>query len=276
MMTTSKNKTITKKDIRKTTFRALSLEYSFNYERQQSIGFVFSLIPILRKLYKTEKEKAAALKRHLEFFNTTPFVSSAIIGVTVALEEENAREKEFDVRTINNVKASLMGPLAGIGDSLYWGTLRLIATGVGTSLALQGNILGPILFFLVFNIPMLTLFFTYSHIGHRVGTGFIQKLTHSGGLGKLTYGASILGLLVIGGMVASLVNIYVPLDIGSGDAASSVQETLDSIMPGMLPLAAFWLIYWLLGRNVKTTTILIGIFVFSILAAWLGIFSIES
>ncbi|MCK1986043.1 MULTISPECIES: PTS system mannose/fructose/sorbose family transporter subunit IID [unclassified Peribacillus] len=271
---TKTSKTLTKSDIRKSVLRALSLEFSFNYERQQSLGFAFAMIPILKKLYSKKEDMEKALKRHLEFFNTTPYVSPLILGIMGAMEEQNAKDKQFDESSINSVKASLMGPLAGIGDSLYWGTLRLIATGIGTSLALNGNLLGPILFFLIFNIPMLALFFSYMTMGHKLGTGFISKLQKTGAMGKLTYGASILGLLVIGGMSASMINIYVPWEIGSGDSATSIQSVLDSIMPGLLPLWAFWIIYWLLGRNVKTTTILLGIFVLGIVAAGLNILSI--
>ncbi|MFS0603859.1 PTS system mannose/fructose/sorbose family transporter subunit IID [Peribacillus frigoritolerans] len=271
---TKTSKTLTKSDIRKSVLRALSLEFSFNYERQQSLGFAFAMIPILKKLYSKKEDMEKALKRHLEFFNTTPYVSPLILGIMGAMEEQNAKDKQFDESSINSVKASLMGPLAGIGDSLYWGTLRLIATGIGTSLALNGNLLGPILFFLIFNIPMLALFFSYMTMGHKLGTGFISKLQKTGAMGKLTYGASILGLLVIGGMSASMINIYVPWEIGSGDSATSIQSVLDSIMPGLLPLGAFWIIYWLLGRNVKTTTILLGIFVLGIVAAGLNILSI--
>jgi fructoselysine/glucoselysine PTS system EIID component len=271
---TKTSKTLTKSDIRKSVFRALTLEFSYNYERQQSLGFAFAMIPMLKKLYSKKEDMENALKRHLEFFNTTPYVSPLILGIMGAMEEQKANDKEFDESSINSVKASLMGPLAGIGDSLYWGTLRLIATGVGTSLALDGNLLGPILFFLIFNIPMLALFFSYMTMGHKLGTGVISKLQQSGAMGKLTYGASILGLLVIGGMSASMISIYVPWKIGSGDNATSIQSVLDSIMPGLLPLGAFWIIYWLLGRNVKTTTILLGIFVVGIIAAGLNIFSI--
>jgi fructoselysine and glucoselysine-specific PTS system IID component len=274
-MTKTSNR-LTKGDLRKSFLRALTLEFSYNYERQQSLGFTFTMIPILKKLYSNKEDMAKALKRHLEFFNTTPYVAPLIVGITAAMEEENANDDDFDESAINNVKASLMGPLAGVGDSLYWGTLRLIATGVGTSLALKGNILGPILFLLLFNIPMLALFFTYFNIGHKVGTGFLSKLQKSGAMGKLTYGASILGLLVIGGMSASMISIFIPGKIGSGDGAAKIQSILDSIMPGLLPLAAFWIIYWLLGRNVKNTTILIGIFIIGIVAAGLKIFSVAS
>ncbi|MFD2211426.1 PTS system mannose/fructose/sorbose family transporter subunit IID [Virgibacillus halophilus] len=275
MMKTSKDKKEKQSLLNKIFLRSLTLEYSFNYERQQALGFAFTMIPALKKLYKHEEEMAKALKRHLEFFNTTPYISNFIFGITVAMEEENARSKDFDTSTINSVKASLMGSLSGIGDSLYWGTIRLIATGIGTSLALKGNFLGVILFFLIFNVPTVILSYTYLQIGYRVGTSFLSKLSSSGLMEKLTYGASILGLLVIGGMSATMIKTYVPLKIGVGDSATKVQSILDQIMPGLIPLGIFWVIYWLLGKGYKTTTLLLGIFVIGILFTWVGVFGVE-
>lgn len=269
------DKKVSKTILNKMFLRSLTLEASFNYERQQGLGYAFTMAPVLKKLYKKDTERTEAMQRHLEFFNATPYISQFIFGVSAAMEEENAQKKDFDTSSILSVKASLMGPLAGIGDSLYWGTIRLIATGIGTSMALQGNILGPILFFLMFNIPTFILSYFYMHIGYKVGTGFLSKLASSGAMEKLTYGASILGLLVIGGMSASMINTYVPLKIGSGEEATVVQDVLNQIMPGLLPLGIFWLIFWLLGKGAKTTTILIGIFIIGILSAWIGILGVE-
>ena len=151
-MTTSK--LITKRDLRKVFFRSFPMEWTWNYEKQQNLGYTYAMIPIIEKLYKDKpEEKAAALQRHLEFFNTTPHMVTLILGISTAMEEENALDENFDTSSINSVKAGLMGPLAGIGDSFMWGTLRIIATGIGTSLAMNGNILGPIL--LVHYIPLL-------------------------------------------------------------------------------------------------------------------------
>ena len=153
-MMTSETKVLNKRDLMKVFWRSFTMEWTWNYERQANLGYGFAMVPILEKLYKDKpEEKAEALQRHLEFFNTTPHVSTLILGISSAMEEQNSTQEDFDTSSINNVKVGLMGPLAGIGDSLLWGTLRIIATGIGTSLALQGNILGPILFLLIFNIP---------------------------------------------------------------------------------------------------------------------------
>ena len=150
---------ITEGDLRKVFWRSFPLQASFNYERMQNVGFCYSLLPILKKLYPNKDDMAAALKRHLSFFNTTPQVVTLITGACVAMEEENAQaEREggsFDMESIAALKAALMGPVAGIGDSFFWGTFRVIAAGVGCGLAAQGSILGAILFLLIFNVPAL-------------------------------------------------------------------------------------------------------------------------
>ncbi|MCM3239209.1 PTS system mannose/fructose/sorbose family transporter subunit IID [Heyndrickxia oleronia] len=263
---------LTKKDLRRLFWRSFQMEFSWNYERQMNLAYTYAMIPILKKLYKKKEDLSNALMRHLEFFNTTPHIVTMMLGVSAAMEEQNAKDKNFDPSTINNVKASLMGPLAGLGDSFFWGTLRLIATGVGTSLALQGSILGPILFLLIFNIPHLIVRYLLTGFGYKMGTGFLQRLQKSGAMGSLTFGAAVLGLMVIGGMSASMISIHVPLKIGSGEGASGVQDILNNIMPGLLPLCAFGIIYWLLGKEVKATTILLGIAIVGILGAWIGVF----
>ncbi|MTW86591.1 PTS mannose transporter subunit IID [Virgibacillus dakarensis] len=263
---------ISKKDLNQLFWRSFQMEFSWNYERQASLAYAYAMIPILKKLYKKKGDLSAALKRHLEFFNTTPHIVTMILGVSAAMEKSNAEDKNFDSSSINTVKASLMGPLAGIGDSFFWGTLRLIATGIGTSLSLKGNILGPILFLLVFNVPHIALRYILTKVGYNMGTGFLKKLQENGTMGNLTFGAAILGLMVIGGMSADMIVLNVPLTIGSGDSATAVQDILDGILPGLLPLAAFGVIYWLLGKEVKATTILVGMAVISILGAWAGIF----
>ncbi|NBI07176.1 PTS system mannose/fructose/sorbose family transporter subunit IID [Senegalia massiliensis] len=275
-MKTSNNENnvkITKKDLNKVFWRSFLMEFSWNYERQMNLAYTYALIPILEKLYKKKEDLSAALKRHLEFFNTTPHIVTMMLGISTAMEEQNSEDENFDSESINTVKASLMGPLAGIGDSFFWGTLRLIATGIGTSLALKGNILGPILFILVFNIPHIAIRYFLTGAGYKMGTGFLQKLQAKGTMSKLTLGAAILGLMVIGGMSAALIDITIPATIGSGDSATSIQEILDGIMPKLLPLGAFGVIYWLLGKEVKATTILLGIAIFGILGSWIGIFA---
>lgn len=272
---TADERKLTKKDLTRVAIRSLGMEWDWNYERQMNMAFCYSMLPVIKKLYPTKEEQTEAMQRHLEFFNTTPHLSTLILGITAAMEEQNANDPEFETESINNVKVSLMGPLAGIGDSFIWGTLRIIATGVGVSLASQGNILGPLLFLLLFNIPAQGLRFYLMHAGYKLGSGFLAKVQESGLMEILTYGASILGLMVIGGMTAENVAITVPLVIGSGDAATTLGDICNTIMPGLLPLAFTLLMYWLVSKkNVKTTTLLVALVVVGLAGSFFGILGV--
>ena len=266
---------LTKQDLNRVAIRSLGMEWDWNYERQMNMAFCYSMLPVIKKLYPNKDDQVAAMQRHLEFFNTTPHMSTLILGITAAMEEQNASDPDFETESINNVKVSLMGPLAGIGDSFIWGTLRIIATGVGVSLAAQGNILGPLLFLLLFNIPAQGLRFYLMHAGYKLGSGFLAKVQESGLMDILTYGASVLGLMVIGGMTAENVAITVPLVIGSGETATTLGDICNTIMPGLLPLAFTLLMYWLVSKkNVKTTTLLVALVVVGLAGSFFGILGV--
>lgn len=272
-MMTSKNKNqlITKQDLRRVFWRSFQMEFSWNYERQMNLAYVYAMIPVLKKLYTKKEDLAKALKRHLVFFNTTPHIVTLLLGITTAMEEKNATEKDFDDTSIDTIKTSLMGPIAGIGDSFFWGTLRLIATGIGTSLAINGNALGPILFILIFNIPHILFRYILTGIGYKLGTGFLDKIQQSGMMQTLTYGASIIGLMVVGAMTASMIEIEIPILITTGDSQTSVQNIINDIMPCLLPLTTFGIVFWLLKKQARPLTIIAGMAIFGILCSYFGI-----
>ncbi|WP_316828682.1 PTS system mannose/fructose/sorbose family transporter subunit IID [Pedobacter miscanthi] len=248
-----------KKDIRSLFWRSMLLEANFNFETWQNTGFAYAIIPVLKKIYTTKQAMAAALKRHLQFFNTSPYGSTLILGITAAMEEQNSNHDDFDEESINSVKLGLMGPLAGVFDSLFWGTFKVIAAGVGTSMAIKGNIIGPILFLLIFNLPHLLLRYQLTFIGYRAGTTFLQNLAKNKVMDRLTKGASILGLMVVGAMPATLMNITTPLTMGSDQSAVGLQGILDQIMPAIIPLGLTFLVYYFVKKNVKTTYLLLGL-----------------
>ena len=272
MKTSNENSVITKKDLNKMFWRSLPMEFSWHYERQMHMGFCTMISDGLRKIYKNNPEGLKkALQRHLEFFNITPHVSTFVGGITLAMEEMNANQEDFDESSINAVKAALMGPLSGIGDSLLLGTLRVLAVGIGTSLALQGSILGPILFLLIFNIPAFALRYICAMKGYELGATYLEKIQKSGMMQKFMLAAAILGVMVIGGMTNELVSVSTPLAIGSGDSATKIQSILDGIMPGMLALGVTGLYYKLLGKNVNVMWIIIGTAILGIICAQFGI-----
>ena len=271
----SGEKKLTKKDLNKVVLRSLGMEWDWNYERQMNMAFCYSMLPVIKKLYDKPEDRIDAMKRHLEFFNTTPQLSTLILGITAAMEETADNDPSFDKESISNVKVSLMGPLAGIGDSFIWGTLRIIATGVGVSLASQGNILGPLLFLLIFNVPAQGLRYYLMHMGYKLGSGFLQKIQENGLMETLTYGASVLGLMVIGSMTAGNVAVNVPLVIGEGDAATTFGDICNTIMPGLLPLAFTLFIYYLVSKkNVKTTTLLLLLVAVGLVGSFFGILGV--
>ena len=271
-MTSNTSDLITKKDLHKMFWRSLPMEFSWHYERQMHMGFEFMMIPALRKIYDNDPEKFNdSVQRHLEFFNTSMYFSTFIAGIIISMEEMNARQGSFDTASISTMKVALMGPLAGIGDSVFFGTIRILAIGVGTSLAAQGNILGTILFLLIFNIPAYAVRYIGAMKGYELGANYLEKIQKSGLMNKFMLAASIVGVMVIGGMTKELITVNTPVSIGSGDAAASIQEILDGIMPGMLSLGVMGIYYWLLKKKVNVIAMIVGTALFGILCAWLGI-----
>ena len=268
---TQKNYPLNKK-LKEIFWGAWCMQTNWNYERQMNMAYCYCMLPVIKKLYSNKEDQIAAMQRHLEFFNTTPQLSTLILGISAAMEESNANDSNFDTESINSVKVSLMGPLAGIGDSFIWGTLRIIATGVGLSLANQGNILGPILFLLIFNLPAQGLRYYLMNAGYKLGSGFLAKIQENGLMSKLTYAASVLGLMVVGGMTAENVSIKFPLAFGSGDEATTLNDVFNNIMPGLMPLLFTLLVYYLLKKkNIKTTTLLLLCVAIGLIGSFFGI-----
>ncbi len=264
---------LNKRDIRSIFLRSLVLEANFNFETWQNTGFAFAVIPALKKLYITKESMAAALKRHLTFFNTSPYGSTLILGITAAMEEQNSLDADFDEESINSVKLGLMGPLAGVFDSLFWGTFKVIAAGVGTSLAIKGNLMGPVLFILIFNVPHLLLRYNLTFIGYNAGTRFLQNLAKNNVMDRLTKGASILGLMVVGAMPATLIAINTPITFGSAKSAITLQSVLDQIVPSIIPLGLTFLVYFFVRKQVKTTYLLLGLLVLGFVGSMVHVFA---
>ncbi len=271
MTTNSEKKKLTKKELRQLYLRSCQLDISWNYERQQNLGYSYAMVPVVKKLHKDDPEKEKrALHRGLEFMAITPQMSTLLFGINAAMEEQNANDQNFDDNSINAVKTSLMGPLAGIGDSLIPGTLRIIASGIAISFAANGNILGPILFLLIYNIPAFAIRYWNLKYGYQFGTSFINKVEKSGVMSKISYYAGIVGLMVIGGMIVNQIWLDLPIMVGSGDFAKPLTEYLDQIMPALTQLGLFGLMYWILGKKVKTTTILITLILVSVGLCWIA------
>lgn len=301
----SKDLKLTKQDRISVWFRSFFLQGSWNYERMQNGGWVYAMIPAIKRLYKTKEERAAALERHLEFFNTHPYVASPVIGVTLALEEERANGAPIDDITIQGVKVGMMGPLAGIGDPVFWFTVRPILGALAASLALSGNILGPIIFFFAWNIIRMGFMWYTQEFGYKAGSRITDDL--SGGLLQdITKGASILGMFILGSLVNRWVSVgfkpvvstvklsegaYIDwsklpsgvngikeamLQAASGRSLTDVKVTtlqgnLDSLIPGIAGLAVTLICMWLLKKKVSPITIILALFVIGIVFHLIGL-----
>ena len=269
-------KRLTQGDLRSMYMRSTFLLGSFNFERMQSMGFCVTMMPAIRRLYSKKEDQAAALKRHLEFFNTQPWIGSAIMGVTAAMEEERANGAPIDDGAINGVKVGLMGPLAGVGDPIYWGTARIILAALGASLAVTGNIMGPLIFFIGINIiRILTRWYSMKY-GYEKGTEIVQDM-EGGQLQKLTTGASVLGLFVMGGLVARWASLNIPLEIArytnqaGEEVVTTVQSVLNDLLPGLVPLLLTFLCMTLLKKKVSAIAIIFVMFAVGIAGRYLGV-----
>lgn len=296
---------LTKKDRISVWLRSTFLQGSWNYERMQNGGWAFAMIPAIKKLYKTKEERADALKRHLEFFNTHPYVASPIIGVTLALEEERANGAPIDDITIQGVKVGMMGPLAGIGDPVFWFTVKPILGALAASLAMSGNILGPFIYFFAWNIIRMAFMWYTQEFGYKAGSRITEDL--SGGiLQDITKGASILGMFILGSLVNRWVSVsFAPVvssvklsegayidwsSLPAGaegikqalmqqatgmsltpEKVTTLQNNLDSLIPGLAGLLITLICMWLLKKKVSPIIIILGLFLIGIVFHLIGL-----
>jgi len=236
-------KVIQQSDLNKMVWRSLLLQASFNYERMQACGWLYGLLPGLKKIHTNKEDLSESMKDHMEFFNTHPFLVTFIMGIVIAMEEN----KE-DRNTIRAIKVATMGPLGGIGDALFWLTALPICVGIGASLALDGNIAGPIVFLALFNSLHFFLRFFLMNYGYKTGVKAITSLKEQ--TKKISHAASIVGLTVVGGLIASMVNLKTTATIYAGQAVVKLQDqVLDKIMPNMLALGYTFLMYKLLKKG---------------------------
>lgn len=259
-------KVITKKDLNKMVWRSLLLQASFNYERMQAGGWLYSILPGLKKIHKNKEDLKVSMLDNLQFFNTHPFLVTFVQAIILAMEENKENRS-----AIRGIKVALMGPLGGIGDAMFWLTLLPITAGIAASLSADGNLAGPILFLLVFNAVHFGLRFFLMHYGYKQGTNAIASLKE--GTQKISRAASIVGIAVVAALIASYVNFRLNWTIQAGEIPVNIQEeVLDSIMPALLPLLYTIFCYWLLRKGRSPLT-LIGItLVVGLLGSLIGIF----
>ena len=266
---------LTKKDITKSMWIYYAgAELSNSYERLQSLVFCASMTPILKKLYSTDEELSAALKRHLVFFNTEGILGAIIQGITISMEEQKANGENVTDDAITGIKTGLMGPIAGMGDAIIWAALMPILFSIFLPFASEGSAFGGIMPLILF--PAITIVISYLliHNGYTLGKKSIVTLLHGGKMKSIIFTANVIGLTMMGALSASYVTLSTPLEFTvRGGSSIIVQDILDMVAPGILPLAAVFIIYaYLRKKGPRYTKILLTVVIVSVIASVLGIF----
>mgnify|MGYP004700750235 CR=1 FL=1 len=258
---------LSKKDITKLGLLSLFNQSGMNYQRMQADGWTFAMIPSLKKVYGDDKKGLIeAVKANLQFINTNNYAAPLLMGLEASLEE-NGEERS----TIDGLRVALFGPIAGIGDAITWYTILPIVAGVTASFAKQGSILGPLVFFIVY-VAMFLARMPIAHLGYSAGTRAISKIHENSAI--VAHAASVLGCTVIGGLIATYVqiNVVTKIQVTSSHTISIQKEFFDNIFPNILPLGYTFLLYWLLKKkNVSPVTLIILTFLLAILFSWMGV-----
>ena len=267
-------KLISEKDVRNAWLRYyMFCEVGISYERLQALSFCYSLIPIFKKIYPDKEDMKAALQRHLVFYNTEAVFGSPINGIVIALEEQKANGEPIEDDAITGLKTGLMGPLAGVGDSIDWATLKPIIFALGASLSASGNAIGAFVLLLL-PIIQIAIGTKLSVYGYKMGRASIREILSSGRIKELINGAGTLGLFMMGALSSNYVALSSPLKFtfGKGNEPFVVQNIIDSIVPGLLPLLAVLGIYWWLNKkNQNMVAIMLIILAISLIGAITGI-----
>lgn len=263
---------LTKADVTKTYLRWWwTAELSNSFERMQALAFAASMAPALKKLYTKREDLTNALKRHLIFFNTQAIWGALVIGSSLALEEQKANGEEIPDEVITSTKTGLMGPLAGIGDSLDFGTIQTIFYSLAASFAVTGNLIGAG-FIVTFSILHFCLGYFFVHTGYKQGKKSIVGVLNDGRISKIIQTASMLGMIMMGALSASMIKLSTVLQFNAGGSEINVQATLDKIVPGILPLIAVLSVFWALKyKKVSLSKLMLILTVVSLVGALIGV-----
>lgn len=243
----------------------------YNYERMQALGFTHAMIPILSRLYKTKEEIAAGMKRYLTFFNTEPNIGAIIPGIMAALEEQRAHGAELNDETINSLKTGLMGPLAGVGDTVTQGLVKTVLLAIGVQMAAQGSVLGPLFFFVCFTAFTLGISYFLYMQGYKLGRDALGKMLAGTIVNRITEGLTVLGLTVVGALAATRIPVTTGVTFTYGQNAIKLQTVLNGIMPGMLSLLTLLAVWYALQKGKSVQWILAVMFVVGFVGAYLHI-----
>lgn len=236
-----------KKTLNKMVWRSLFLQASFNYERMQAAGWLYGILPGLEKIHTNKEDLSKSMKHNLDFFNTHPFLVTFVMGIILSLEQEKT-----DIQTIRAVRVAAMGPLGGIGDALFWFTLVPITAGITANMAIDGQVIGPILFLVIFNAAQFAVRFFLMHWSYELGTNAIGALTKNAK--EFTRSASILGVFIVGALVSNYGATSMRIAFANGEAIINIQEILNGVLPQLIPLALTLMVFYFLKKHNWTPT----------------------
>lgn len=268
---TDENCKLTKKDLNKMFRRWIfSAGLGYNFETQQAPSVAFSMRKALRKIYKDDKEYIEAMDNHYKYFNANPLMANVILGATLAMEENEGIKAK---NAVQSFKTSLMGPFSGVGDSIFWILIPTIMGSIAGYMAVQGNATGAVIWMIlqaIFYFLKVWLFKT----GYNSGTKLVTSLGKK--INIFTDAISIMGLMVIGCLIPTVVKVFIPLKFKTGKVILSLQNgILDKIMPALLPVAVTIFVYWLLGKKNITPTKIIGLIILiCLLGSFTGILGV--
>lgn len=268
------NKKLSKKELIKSWFLWITFcQSTYSYERMQAPGFAHAMTPIINKLYDKKEDKKSALQRHLVFFNTQPTIGAVIPGITAAMEEEKANGAPVSDEAVNAIKTGLMGPLAGIGDTLIQGAVIPILLAICIGISREGNVFGPILYTVLASAVILGVSYVLFMQGYKFGSNAVENLLQSGTFNKVITAAGVLGCTVIGALTAKYVSLSTPIKITLDGAEIALQaDVLDKILPGLLPLLLTLGVFKLLQKGTSPIKLMLIIIVVGIVGSLIGLF----
>lgn len=240
---------ITGQELKKVSKRwILASQITWNYEKMMGVGYMYSMLPILKKIYKKPEEQKEMMKNHCQFFNTTPHMGGFILGIDMATEAQGGIAAK---EAANGIKTGLMGPFAGVGDTIFGVLLPTIFGSIAAYMGQSGNVTGVVLWVLVNIAILLFRYFTVS-IGYREGVKILTSAKDK--LDALTHAATMLGITVVGALIPTVVKANVAAKFKSGDVVLEGQAILDQIMPSLIPVLVVAGVYLLLGKKKMTST----------------------
>ncbi|PMC58968.1 PTS fructose transporter subunit IID [Dolosicoccus paucivorans] len=243
-----------------------------NYGTLQGTGYAWAMAKVLRKVYSNDEEYKEAMRMEYEYFNITPYMMPLVVGADLAMQEQEGIES---LEAVRSIKTSLMGPLSGIGDSLLWVLFPTIMGSIAGYMALEGNPLGAIIW-IILNLGLVWMRIKLFDLGYSSGMRLITDLSDR--LNAITEAASIMGLTVVGSLIATVVKVYTPLEFKVGEVELALQsEIIDNILPALLPVLLTGLVYWLLEkRKWNFLKVIFLILAVSLVCSYFGILGIPS